>query len=155
MGGSQPPIGYYFISVGSPYQTATRNADSAWDATSSPGYFFEAPNSVTAVHVFDGDYGANGKLAWVTGGCGGDIYWELPLDLYWNQHYLDDDNASVKKAVGVHELGHVYGLWDKSHLDCHNQLNHGAMMNGGATMYNLCGWTTPKVDDVEGVNAIY
>lgn len=73
----------------------------------------------------------------------------------WNQHYLDDDNASVKKAVGVHELGHVYGLWDKSHLDCHNQLNHGAMMNGGATMYNLCGWTTPKVDDVEGVNAIY
>ena len=106
--------------------------------------------------VHDANYGANGYLAWVSGGCGSDIYWELPLNLYWNQYYLDDDSANVKKAVGVHELGHVYGLWHTSHQDCHNQLNHGAMMYSDPVwMYSNCSWTTPKVDDVEGVNAIY
>ncbi|HEY7582088.1 MAG TPA: M43 family zinc metalloprotease, partial [Acidimicrobiia bacterium] len=89
-------------------------------------------------------------------GCLPDIYWNLPLNLHWNQTYLDDDTAAMKKAIGVHELGHVYGLWHTNHQDCHNQAGHGAMMyNAPSWMYTNCGWNTPKVDDVNGVAAIY
>lgn len=154
--GSSPSIWYNFLSVTAPYQTATSAAAGAWNATSAPGAFFKAPTGQTVnVWVYDNYYGLNGSVAWVSGSCGSNDIWNSPLSLQWNQTYLDDDTASLKQAVGVHEFGHVYGLWETTHSDCHNQVWHGAMMRGGEWAWTTCGWNTPKVDDVAGVDAIY
>jgi len=128
--GTEPPIGYEFQSVTAAYMTATYNADSAWDATSSPGYFYEGASG--QVSIYDNAYGANGLHAWVGGGCDADDIWNTPLGLYYNQSYMDAFSASKKKAVAVHELGHVYGLAHTEHWDCHDQLWHGGIMVNGA-----------------------
>lgn len=153
--GTDPPIGYYLSGVTSAYATATTTSEGYWDATSSPGYFHSTGSLYAQVHVYDGYYGANGYVAWISGGCGGDIYWDTPLGFYWNQSYLDGSSAARKAAVGSHEFGHVYGLWETGHFDCHNQSSHSGIMTGGTWAYDNCGWNSPKVDDVAGVNAIY
>jgi hypothetical protein len=49
----------------------------------------------------------------------------------------------------------VYGLAHTEHWDCHDQLWHGGIMVNGAWAWDNCSWSTPKVDDVAGVNARY
>jgi hypothetical protein len=151
--GTDPSISYSFQSVTVSYATAHNNGASAWNATASPGSFFEGGGN--QVLVYDDYYGSNGFHAWVGGGCGANKIWNPPLTLYYNQSYMDAFSANKKKATAVHELGHVYGLAHPNHWDCHDQLNHGAIMLSGAWAWDNCSWNTPKVDDVAGVNFIY
>jgi len=153
--GSEPAIGYRFSYVEWDYQSATGQADLAWDATAANGYFYQTSStSDDDVVVYDDDYGANSYVAWVAGGCDSNHIWYDPLYLRWNQHYMDSETAQAKKAVGVHELGHVYGLWHNQTSGCVGS-QAGLMYDPALTKYANCGWTTPTSDDVSGVQAIY
>jgi hypothetical protein len=109
--GTEPPIGYTFIDVTLPYVTATYNADSAWDATASPGYFYEG--GLLQVLVYDSAFESKRPIAWVGGGCGSNKIWNTPLALNYSQTHMDSYSSNRKKATAVHGFGHIYGLWDK------------------------------------------
>lgn len=153
--GSQPAIGYRFGSVIASYKSATRTADSKWDATSANGYFYETTSSSDDdVVVYANWYGSNGYLAWVSGGCGPDNIWNDPLYLRWNQTYLDSKTSTERYVAGIHEFGHVYGLAHNNTGTC-NSGAAGLMHQYPLTKYDDCGWTSPSNDDVYGVLAIY
>jgi hypothetical protein len=152
--GFEPQIGYRFESVTAPYITATYDADSARDATSAPGFFYEG--SLQQVLVYDRYAGSNQPDAWVSGNCGSNKIWITPLTLTYNQTRVDAYSASKKKALAVHEFGHLYGLAHApSHRDCHNQVGHAAQMIQGYEAVTLCGWTNPSADDVAGAVEVY
>lgn len=153
--GTNPAIGYRFVDTTTPYESATAASDGAWDATSAPGYFYITwSTSDDDVIVYDNFYPGNGYLAWVSGGCASNDIWNDPLLFYWNQSYMDSKPFTEKKVVGVHELGHVYGLWHETDSSC-NGGDTGLMYTYPLSSYSSCGWTSPTADDVAGVDAIY
>lgn len=155
--GTSPAIGYRFVSASDTYKSATRTADSKWDATASPGYFYETTStSDDDVIVDDADYGANGWIAWISGNCGGDDIWIDPLGFHYNTEYEASSmyTSTRRYVVGVHELGHVYGLahYDGNNCDGNDE---GLMHSNPLGRYTSCGWTSPTANDVAGVNAVY
>lgn len=149
--GSSPAIGYRFVDVNTAYQNASVSADTAWDTTSAPGYFYVTTStSDDDIIVYDNFYPGSGYLAWVSGGCGGDDVWNDPLYFYWNQSNTDPKTAIEKKAIGVHEFGHTYGLSHMTTLDSCDASNSGLMYTYPLTAYSTCGWSTPTSDDVAG-----
>lgn len=153
--GSQPAIGYRFSSVVTTYKSATRSADSRWDATYANGYFYETTStSDDDVVVLAAYYGANGYVAWVAGSCDAWSIWNDPLYLRWNRTYMESKTSTQKYMVGIHEFGHVYGLWHNQTSGC-NSGTAGLMYTPALDKYASCGWTSPTGDDVNGVRAIY
>lgn len=153
--GSQPAIGYRFGAVIAAYKSATRTADSKWDATSANGYFYETTSGADDdVVVYANWYGSNGYLAWVSGSCGADDIWNDPLYLRWNQTYLDSKTSTERYVIGIHEFGHVYGLAHNNTGTCSSGAA-GLMHEHPLSKYDDCGWTSPSNDDMYGVLAIY
>ena len=144
--GSIDPISYRFFSVNSAYETAFKDAEAAWDATSAPGYFQEQSWSWDPeINVIDGSYQYEWPAAmWYT--ITGDGTWdgnEVQID--FNTRVMDDYTAYEKKLTAEHEIGHAYGLAHET----------GCVIMHGAEYYFTCGGTFPKSDDVNGVDAIY
>jgi len=149
-------IGYYFSAITSPYQIAFTSAESAWDSTTAWGYFHSTTYSAANIRVYDYAYGASEPIAWTAGACSYDSVWNNGrVDIRFNQTKMDSYPTLKKKATAAHELGHAYGLAHTEHYDCHDQVGHSGIMTGGAWTYNNCSWSTPKTDDVAGVNYVY
>jgi hypothetical protein len=70
---------------------------------------------------------------------------------WWNKYYTNSYDATGKKQVMVHELGHVLGLGHAGTSTCSGQ----PIMYAYSTRYTVCGHTTPQADDIAGVNWIY
>ena len=139
------PISYRFISVHSEYELAFKNAESAWDATSAPGYFQEHSWSWDPeVNVIDGSfYGTD--WARCSGTTDGDMSWSgNEVEIEFDTVDMAWMNAYQKKIVAEHELGHAYGLWHN--YECY------VMAQG---IYKFTCGSMPTSDDVAGVEAIY
>jgi hypothetical protein len=144
--GSIDPISYRFFSVNAAYETAFKDAEAAWDATSAPGYIQEQSWSWDPeINVIDGYYVGDfyaQTLCTITG----DGTWdgnEVQID--FNTRTLDSKSAYEKKLTAEHEIGHAYGLDHET----------GCVIMHEYSYYFTCGGTFPKADDVNGVHAIY
>lgn len=140
------PISYRFFSVNSAYETAFKDAEAAWDATTAPGYFQEQSWSWDPeVNVIDEEY----PYTWwarTVGTVDGDGTWSgNEVEIQYNLSTMDDLTAYQKKIVSEHELGHAYGL-DHVLDGCH-------VMRQGEFKFT-CG-AMPTADDIAGVEAIY
>jgi len=81
-------------------------------------------------------------------------------DTKWNRQYdFSSYGSSLQSAVGVHELGHAYGLAHWNTQNCLvNQANQVGMMHEGVWAYFYCTGTArynPTVDDVNGQTVVH
>lgn len=141
------PISYRFFSVDSAYETAFKDAEAAWDATTAPGYFKEQSWSVDPeINVVDGEYSGS-WWAQVVWRCDGDgTYDGNEVELQFDTGDMSDLSAKEKKLVAEHEIGHAYGL---GHVfsGCH-------VMRQGEYKFT-CSGSLPSSDDVAGVEEVY
>lgn len=141
------PIEYRFHSVNSAYETAFKNAESAWDSTSSPGHFSEDSVSLDPeIDVYDGVY-AGTWWAQTDYSCDSDgTYSGNENTVFFDTGGMGGLTAYEKKLVAEHELGHTYGLDEAPNNGCR-------VMRQGSNKFT-CG-TMPAADDIAGVNALY
>ena len=142
------PISYRFFSVGSDYETAFEDAEEAWDDTAAPGYFSEQSWSLDPeVNVIDGAYSTATWWGRVIYTCASDgTFNGNEVELEFNTHILDDEGSHEKKVIGIHELGHAYGIDDYTGTSCH-------VMRNSESIFT-CG-TMPSDHDVDAVDELY
>jgi hypothetical protein len=140
------PISYKFFDVTSAFQTAFKDGEAAWDATSSPGFFREFPYLVDPeINVTDGSFSGD-WLARTTWGCSNGWYSGNEVNIQFDTVDMSDLTAYQKKITAEHELGHAYGLADTPQTGCR-------VMRQGEYKWT-CG-SMPAADDINGVNYIY
>lgn len=154
--GSNPYIEFYMITGNQAYVDATKTAAARWNNTTVPGTIGEeSPYPVDEeFRVRTTNSGSSGPYAWVAGGCLPDIYWNAPLNLWYNTGQMDSFSVEEKNVTAIHEIGHVYGLDHETTATC-GTTQTGLMYPDPAKKYRDCGWTTPTSDDRSGVHAIY
>lgn len=135
----------YANNTPSPYSTAVSGAASAW--TSGTDINWVTGSSGIVAYVVAGNYGASGyegMTTWVCNWLG--TYQSLNVQL--NRHYMDSHNATRKKVVAMHELGHALGL-------NHSTASGYPVMASSASNSYLHGTTSLKADDIAGANFLY
>ncbi len=144
--GSIDPISYRFFSVDSAYETAFKNAEAAWDATSAPGYFQEQSWSWDPeINVID-EYYVGSFHAQTLYTITGDGTWDgNEVQIAFNTRTMGGLSAYEQQLTAEHEIGHAYGLDHET----------GCVIMHENSYYFTCGGTFPKADDVNGVHAIY
>lgn len=149
--GTDPSITYRYYDVGSTWNVAFSNAQSAWDVTSAAGVFTYAPSDGDPmVSVNDGSY-ADGWWATTSWVCSLASYLGNEVDIYFDTVTTAELTTYGRKLVAEHELGHAYGL-DHTSVTCDSVLK--AVMQPGGNKFT-CSGTPPWPDDVNGVNAKY
>jgi hypothetical protein len=126
------------------YETAFAHAQSAWEATSAPGYFSLTSSSDPEINVKDTVY-QEGSWAKTTWSCSGGLYFYSEVTIEFDTVDMVQLSAYERKIVAEHELGHAYGLWHMS-AGCH-------VMRQGSHKFT-CG-SMPSSNDVDGVRARY
>ncbi len=158
------PISYRFFSVGSEYETAFKDAEKAWDATSAPGYFEEHSTSFDPeINVID-DRSIESAwawawawawacaCAWASQNCPNftekgtsKLYEGNEVEIEFNLSTTNSMSAHQKKIIAMHELGHAYGL---------GHVSSGCRLMRLSDVIFTCGEMSTD-DDVAGVTALY
>lgn len=160
--GTNPSIVYEFHSVTSTWQTAFNVAQAAWD-DESPGWggVFVSGTSEN-IPVYDASYSASWQ-GLATGGCasgGGQTWINLAncpapnpcVRIQFNTRTTGNEDATERKNIAVHELGHALGLAHSS-LGCSNPV---VMRSDANWAHDNCGSTlAPYPNDLAGLDAIY
>lgn len=149
--GSSPAISYRYYDMVGAYQTAFGEAQSAWDATSAPGFFdYEPSEEDPMVNVQDGSY-TWGDWAEMTATCAAGVWLYNEVTIRFNTRTMGSLTAYQKRLVAEHEAGHGYGL---EHVTATCSSTAKAVMSTGSTKFGCTG-TPPWADDVNGVVAKY
>ncbi len=138
------PLRYYDTSGYGEVSTATSDWNNAVsDITLSTG-----PSSCIykIIKADDSDVDWDGETDWAA--AFGFFY---KCDVYINHFYVKTYNSDVRKSVIGHEMGHAFGLDDRT--------NVGVIMNGATYgAGSRCGTYsiyTPQADDANGVDYLY
>lgn len=143
----------------SAYSTPGHNSITAWNDADTPVSLTETTTGEN-IHVADGNFGNTGYDGItldiymqnpVIYSCGGGT-WDVGIVSWWNRYYADSYTSAKKQSVMVHELGHALGLAHSSALSCPNVP---IMQPDSHTRYDICHYTIPRSDDIDGVNSIY
>jgi hypothetical protein len=145
------------------YSTIAHDAISLWNSTSTQ-FNFTQVTAGTNVQIADGNFGktwmgaASSGLTLTNTGkdpltmCGGGP-WDVGLVSWFNRYYTDGYPAARRQAIMVHELGHALGLDHTTGEGCIPSIMDVDLDD--PAKWTRCGRTTPKQDDINGVNSIY
>jgi hypothetical protein len=142
------PISYRFFSVDSLYETAFKDAEADWDATSAPGYIQEQSWSLDPeINVIDGEFTGTFWAATAFYAEEDNTYDGNEVTIGFDTGDMASLSAIEKQIVAEHEIGHAYGLAE-------HDANHAHVMIPDGDVFDYYP-DLPGNDDVAGVDAVY
>ena len=133
------------------YAGPAQNAATAWTATPTPIYLTKVTSGAN-IQVNDGNFG-DPSFNGITypSGCDSNQHWTATIVTWFNRAALDTKSVAARQNTMVHELGHALGL---AHTFDPNCATMGIMYVSDASFVS-CGFTTPRPDDIDGINFLY
>lgn len=105
---SKTRISYYFRDVTTRYPTATYQAREAWNDSLSVPHFYGTGSTSADFNVYDAEYQSNDWWAWVVHDCSSTHVSKKYM--HWNARTMAGLSSSMRAKIGMHEMGHIYGL---------------------------------------------
>ncbi len=138
---------YWISSTAAPHATGIDNSWSAWNATSTPISYTQTATQADSRMDFYKVSSVNDWWAITTFYVGSTTVDPESTDWWWAKVRLDGDfaNCPNKQGVIAHEIGHGMGL-------AHVFGGTARLMRNNIASITT---TTPKPDDVDGINSLY
>lgn len=143
------------------YTTAAGNAVHSWDDAANALLSFTKVSSGANIVVADGNFGYfNGYDGIVQDASGNDPRvncsssgkWTASVYAWINTYAGDSYSTAKKQSLFTHEIGHALGLAHTSAQSCPNVA---IMHPKTSTRYDICRYTTPRPDDIDGIEVLY
>ncbi|MEW5354057.1 matrixin family metalloprotease [Streptomyces sp. 16-176A] len=148
------------------YATAAKNAVGAWNTTSTQ-FNMNQVTSGANIRVTNGNFGSTWQGLRFVGitldtsqrdpvaySCSGGT-WDTTVVTWWNDYYTQHYGAAKRQAIMVHELGHALGLAHTAAAPGSSCGQVSIMDKAIDAWYDVCGFWTPRQDDINGANALY
>jgi len=155
--GSNPNIKYHIENgSGTTWPTDFTNGQADWDSATPNygGYFTQGTSSNRNIRVRV-TYSTASWRGLATGGCaqgGGQTWTNNFVALQFNTRTTAGDDATDRRIIVVHELGHALGLAHREST-C---TSPAAMDSSGTEAYSQCNnAAAPYYDDRQGVSFVY
>ncbi|BCY11820.1 reprolysin-like metallopeptidase [Actinoplanes sp. L3-i22] len=143
------------------YSTAAQNAINAWDSAANSLLTFTKVTSGADLVVADGNFGRGFGYESIALGpnqtnlvsnCGVDGTWINPIYAWVNTYMADAYSVPKRQSAFAHEIGHALGLDDSSAQSCPNIP---IMQPSTYPRFDVCGYTGPRPDDIDGIEVLY